>query len=187
MEKRRLWGILLPLSLALTGCAAPPPSSEVRQLHQQVGKLNKEMSQLTQQAAAVERQSMLNQTSTQGAWLLPAANTPVVLQSEAGDLRLSLSHVQMEANGTTALLHLRSTAEQPVPALTATVTWGMLDSATSRPLPTEMLSQDIQVPATLLPRSEATVSLRLSGYTPAQLGYVRVHNLLRYTQPAPVP
>ena len=60
----------------------------------------------------------LNSQSTQGAWLLPQANTPVELQTQLGKLRLSLSHVE-EASGSRANLNIRSTDDKPVPALSA--------------------------------------------------------------------
>lgn len=169
--------------ILLTGCASTSPQPKINQLHNEVGKLTQEMRQLTHQAAALEQQGNLNSGSAQGAWLLPAASTGVLLKSQAGELKLSLSHLQPEANGTRAMLHIRSSGDTPLPAFTAQVEWGELDSTTGKPLTVNSQVQQINVPGALLPKTEATVPLRLSNLPPEQLGYVRIHEVV--VQPAP--
>ncbi len=164
--------------LVLSGCSSTPVSPQVKELHQEVSQLNQQMRKLTNQTTALEIQGQLNSQSTQGAWLLPRANTPVELQTQLGKLRLSLSRVEGEASGSRANLNIRSTDEQPVPALSATVVWGEMDPVSGKPLNAGSLSQTIVVPATLMPRSSVTVPLRLSGLSPEQLGYVRVHDVV---------
>ncbi len=171
------------LSLLLVSCASPQQQPEINRLNNQVGKLNTEMRQLTQQATALTRQNMLNSHSTQGAWLLPDANTAVVLQSQAGDIRLSLSHIESEASGTRAILHLAATTQNALPALSATVEWGEADPVTGKPLQPGSQSQSFSVPGSLSPRTEVTVPLKLSNLQPGQLGYVRVHDIV--TTPVP--
>lgn len=175
--------ILLTLSAFLASCASPQQQPEINKLSNQVGKLNTEMQQLTQQATALTQQNMLNSNSTQGAWLLPGADTAVVLKSQAGDVRLSLSHIESEANGTRAILHIRTAAERSLPAFSATIEWGEADPVTGKPLQPDSQSQFFSVAESLLPRSEVAVPLRLSNLQPEQLGYVRVHDIV--TQPAP--
>ncbi len=165
--------------LVLSGCSSTPVSPQVKELHQEVSQLNQQMRKLTNQATALEIQGQLNSQSTQGAWLLPQANTPVELQTQLGKLRLSLTQVAGEANGSRANLNIRATDDQPIPALRATVVWGEMDPASGKPLNAESLSQTIDVPASLMPRSTVTVPLRLSGLAPDQLGYVRVHDVER--------
>jgi len=165
--------------LVLSGCSSTPVSPQVKELHQEVSQLNQQMRKLTNQATALEIQGQLNSQSTQGAWLLPQANTPVELQTQLGKLRLSLTQVAGEANGSRANLNIRATDDQPIPALRATVVWGEMDPASGKPLNAESLSQTIEVPASLMPRSTVTVPLRLSGLAPDQLGYVRVHDVER--------
>lgn len=169
---------LLPLLSAalLNGCAAPP-SASTRALHGEVGQLNQQVSQLTRQASALEQQNQLNSHSTQGAWLLPAANTRVELQSLAGPLMLSLTRIEAEASGTRALLTLRAAGDRPLQSLRMQVEWGELDAATGKPLSAGALSQIIEVRNALLPKSEQPVPLRLSGLPPEQLGYVRIHDV----------
>jgi len=176
--------LLLPLVTLLASCASPQ-QPQINKLHNQVGKLNTEMRQLTQQATALTQQNMLNSNSNQGAWLLPSTNTAVELASQLGKVRLSLSHIESEANGTRAILHIRAAADNTLPAFTATVEWGELDPVTGKPLQANSQNQTFSVAASLLPRSEVTVPLRLSNVPPEQLGYVRVHDLVMQTAPAP--
>lgn len=187
MTIRTFWAPAALSLLVLSGCSSTPTSPQVKELHQEVSQLNQQMRKLTNQATALEIQGQLNGQSTQGAWLLPQANTPVELQTQVGKLRLSLSRVEGEASGSRANLNIRSTDDQPVPALTATVVWGELDPASGKPLSAESLSQTIQVEASLTPRSSVTVPLRLSGLTPEQLGYVRVHDVLPAAAKAKAP
>ena len=186
MERnKRYKAALLAMVIMLAGCAAPKPPA-VNQLHNEVGKLNQELRQLTDQASMLEQQRLLNNGVANGAWLLPSANTAVVLQSNAGQLRLSLSHVEAEANGTRALLHIRAASEQRLVPMTIKVEWGELDPTTGKPLAVDSQSQTIEVPSTLLPRADATVPLRLSGIQPEQLGYVRVHDVMPAAATSPV-
>lgn len=172
----------LTMMLALSACSSPPQPA-VAELHNEAGKLNQQVRQLTNQASAIERQSQLNLNSTSGAWLVPAANTPVELLSNAGKIRLSLSHGAQEANGTRAILHLRSADAASLPGMTAKIQWGQLDAASGKPLQAESLSQEIAIPSSLMPQPDAEVPLRLSGVMPQQLIYVRVHDLV-VTSPA---
>ncbi|NYS30091.1 DUF3251 domain-containing protein [Pantoea sp. WMus005] len=174
---RMVW-IPVALSLVtLSGCSSTASNPQVRELHQEVSQLNQQMQHLTSQASALEIQGQLNRQLQQGAWLVPQANTPVELQTQLGTLRLTLSPVTAEASGSRATLTVRSMDDQPLPALHATVIWGELDPATGKPLSSDSLSQTLAVPASLLPQHSASVPLRLSGLTPEQLGYVRVHNV----------
>lgn len=176
---------LLASWLVLAGCSSTPAPSKISQLHNEVGKLSQEMLQLTRQATALEQQEHLNTGSVQGAWLIPQAATGVLLKSQAGDLKLSLSQVQAEANGTRAMLDIHATGEATLPSFTAEVEWGELDSATGKPLSINSLSQKIAVTRTLLPRSQVSVPLRLSGLSPEQPGYVRIHDVMVTPSPAP--
>ena len=176
---RTVWAPLACAVALLSGCASAPSSPKVNQLHQEVSQLNQQMRHLTNQASAIEIQGQLNSNSTQGAWLVPQANTPVELQTQLGTLRLSLTHLAAEASGARANLTISATGSEPVPALHARVVWGELDPATGKPLEASSLSQAIDVPAALLPRASVRVPLRLSGFAPGQLGFVRVHDVVR--------
>lgn len=181
---RMVW-IPVALSLVtLSGCSSTARNPQVRELHQEVSQLNQQMQHLTSQASALEIQGQLNSQLQQGAWLVPQANTPVALQTQPGTLRLTLSPVTAEASGSRATLTVRSMDDRPLPPLHATVIWGELDPATGKPLNSDSLTQTVTVPASLLPQHSASIPLRLSGLTPEQLGYIRVHNV---TGDAPAP
>lgn len=181
---RLVWAPVALSLVTLSGCSTTAGNPQVRELHQEVTQLNQQMQHLTTQASALEIQGQLNSHSEQGAWLVPQANTPVALQTQLGTLRLTLSPVTAEASGSRATLTVRSMDDRPLPALHATVIWGELDPATGKPLNRDSLSQTVALPASLLPQHSASIPLRLSGLTPEQLGYVRVHNV---TSDAPAP
>ncbi|QDY41188.1 DUF3251 domain-containing protein [Candidatus Pantoea soli] len=178
MTHRTLWMAAVLALPGLSGCSAPPATPQVRALHQEVGQLNQQMRQLTRQASALEIQGQLNSQSAQGAWLLPQANTPVALQTQAGTLTFALSPVEGDASGSRALLSVTPAASHPLPAFSATVEWGEMDPASGKPLNAEHFSQTIHVAASLIPQQTVTVPLRLNGLPPARLGYVRVHEVL---------
>jgi outer membrane murein-binding lipoprotein Lpp len=182
---RMVWAPLACAMALLSGCSSTPSSPKVTQLHQEVSQLNQQMRHLTSQAGAIEIQGQLNSQSTQGAWLVPQANTPVELQTQLGTLRLSLTRPTAEANGARATLTFSATGSQPVPALQARVVWGERDPATGKPLEASSLSQTIEVPAALLPRASVSVPLRLSGFAPSQIGFVRVHDVVGAAPAAP--
>ncbi|GLR10185.1 hypothetical protein COO59_05725 [Mixta theicola] len=174
--KKRLFLLPLLTAMLLNGCAAPSPAKN-QALHGEINQLNQQVNQLTRQADALEQQNQLNSHSSQGAWLLAAANTRVELKSLAGPLMLTLTRIEPEASGTRALLTLRSADDRPLQSLRMQVEWGELDGVTGKPLSAGALSQTIEVRNTLLPKAEQPIPLRLSGVTPEQLGYVRVHDV----------
>ncbi|QGH60303.1 DUF3251 domain-containing protein [Serratia proteamaculans] len=165
---------LLSTLVLLAGCAQ---TREVPKLRNQVVELNQQLTTLTNQATALEQQNQLNKNSTSGVYLLPAANNAARLQSSLGELSVSLSHVKSEANGTQALLHVRTLSQASLPAFKATVEWGQLDATTGKPLTADALSQPIASAESLLPKTEHNFELRFSGLTPDQLGFVRLHSV----------
>ncbi|MCL1028385.1 DUF3251 domain-containing protein [Serratia silvae] len=165
---------LLTAMILLAGCAQ---NREVPKLTNQVVELKQVLGELTEQATALERQNRLNQSSTSGVYLLPAANNAAKLQSSVGELSLSLNYVKSEANGSQAILYVRTLSGQYLPSFIATLEWGQLDAATGMPLTAQAQSQQIQSASSLLPKTEQIFELRLSGVTPSQLGYIRVHSV----------
>ncbi len=177
---------LLALAM-LSGCASST-DKELPQLKNQVSKLNQQLQYLNDQASALLLQNTLNEQSTTGVYLYPAAQTAARVDSDAGKLQVSLGRVEPEANGARALLHIRTADATALQPLNAVVDWGQIDPTSGKPLTVDTLSQPISVPASLLGRSEATVELRLSGLTPEQVGYIRLHDITRQSPvnpPAP--
>ena len=160
--------------IMLAGCAQ---NHEVPQLKNQVVELKQKLALLVDQASALKFQNQLNQDSARGVYLLPLANNAARLQSSVGELSISLGNVTSEANGSQATLAVRTLSGQYLPGFTAILEWGELDSTTGMPLSAEAQSQRIQSPPTLLAKTEQLFALRLSGLTPEQLGYIRLHSI----------
>ncbi|WP_017347903.1 DUF3251 domain-containing protein [Pantoea sp. A4] len=169
--------------LILSGCSSTAPSPQVKQLHQEVSQLSQQMQQLTGQAEALETQGQLNSQAAQGAWLLPLAKTPVLLQTQLGEIRLSLGQVKGDVEGSRVDLTLSSSNHQPLPALSASVVWGELDPTSGKPLNASSQQQTLVIPASLTPQSSVTVPLHLGGLAPEQLGFIRVHDVMSNGEP----
>ncbi len=170
--------------LFLSGCAQQS-NPKAPSLKGQVSQLNQRLDYLNHQVSALMQQNALNEQSTSGVYLYPAAHTGAQVESQIGKLLVSLGQVETEANGSRALLQIRTADSSPLPPFHATVDWGQVDSSSGKPLTADMLSQPINVPASLLPKPEATIELRLSGLTPEQVGYIRLHGITANTADSP--
>ncbi|MCL6326282.1 DUF3251 domain-containing protein [Pectobacterium polaris] len=173
----------LPALILLAGCAE---QRQMPKLQNQIGQLNQQLQTLTDQATALERQNALNSQSTSGVYLLPAAQTSTVLESSIGRLNVSLRNIETEANGTSALLHIRTLDAKGLPAFGAQLDWGRLDPVSGKPLAGDTQTQSFVVSPTLLPKAEAIIELRLSGLPPEELGFVRLHQVQEIQSPPPV-
>jgi len=174
MTRRYLRTLLLGSLFTLSACA---PQSEVRQLHQSVSTLNKEMSKLNQETVKITQQNSLNAKSGSGAYLLPGANTPALLKSQIGTLRLSLKDMALNAAGTRVVLHIQGQSNDPLPAFSGTIEYGQLQGTTENYQEVNVQNQLINAPASTLAPSDVDIALQLNGITPEQLGFVRVHDI----------
>ncbi len=168
--------MLLALSLvSVTACAQ---QTEIREVRQEVGALNQQMQQLSQQTVKLTQQNALNADSTQGAYLLPGSKTPAQLKSLMGTLKLSLSNVRQGNNETLATLTISSSnTTAPLPAFTGKVESGQIQGTLENHQEVNVQSQGFTAPASVLMPSDVTIQLRFVGITPAQLGFVRIHDL----------
>lgn len=73
MTRRYLRILTVGSLFSLNACAQ---QAEVRQMHQSVSTLSKEMTQLNQETVKITQQNMLNAKSTRGVYLLPGSKTP---------------------------------------------------------------------------------------------------------------
>jgi hypothetical protein len=174
MTRRYLRTLLLGSLFTLSACA---PQSEVRQLHQSVSTLNKEMSKLNQETVKITQQNSLNAKSGSGAYLLPGANTPALLKSQIGTLRMSLKDMAPNAAGTRVVLHIQGQSNDPLPAFSGTIEYGQLQGTTENYQEVNVQNQLINAPASTLAPSDVDIPLQLNGITPEQLGFVRVHDI----------
>ncbi|MFC3394764.1 DUF3251 domain-containing protein [Brenneria rubrifaciens] len=178
----RMLAILAALFI-LTGCAQ---QRQMPTLQNQLKQLNQQLQTLTSQATALEQQNALNAQSISGVYLLPTAQSHAMLQSDIGKLSVSLSHIETEANGTRALLHIRTIDSSRLPAFSAQLDWGQIDPVSGKPLTRDSQTQSFTVTPTLLPKAAAAIELRLSGLSPEQLGFIRLHHLEEVSAQPPV-
>ncbi|EKE2799371.1 DUF3251 domain-containing protein [Salmonella enterica] len=174
MTRRYLRILLVGSLLSLTACA---PQSEVRQMHQSISTLNKEMTQLNQETVKITQQNKLNAESTRGVYLLPGANTSARLESQIGTLRMTLLEITPVADGAHATLRIQGESRDPLPAFSATVEYGQLQGTTENYQEVNAQSLLVSAPASLLAPSDVNISLPLKGITPAQLGFIRIHDI----------
>ncbi|MFW0766112.1 DUF3251 domain-containing protein [Trabulsiella odontotermitis] len=181
MKTRRYLRILLVGSLfSLSACAQ---QSEVRQMHQSVSTLNKEMTQLNKETVKITQQNRLNAQSSNGVYLLPGSNTPARLESQIGTLRMSLLNAAQNAQGTRVTLRIQGESNDPLPAFSGTVEWGQIQGTTESFQEVNVQNQLINAPASTLAPSDVDIPLQLNGITPDQLGFVRIHDIQPAVQP----
>lgn len=174
MTKTYLRFFLVGGLVSLTACAQP---TEVHQMRQEVGTLNKEMTKLSDRTVKLTQQNSLNAKSTTGVYLLPGSDTPARLNSQIGNLQMSLSNVVAEANGTRATLTIKGESNDPLPAFTAEIAWGQIQGTTDSYQEVNVQTQRIEAPASILAPSDVTLPLQLSGITPDQPVFVRIHDI----------
>ena len=174
MTKSYLRIILVSSLVSLSVCAQ---LTEVRQMKSEVSSLNKEMTQLTDQTVKLTQQNALNAKSTTGVYLLPGSNTPARLNSQLGNLQMSLSSVTNEANGSRTMLLIKSESSEPLPAFSGKVEWGQIQGTTDNYQEVNVQSQSFSAPASVLAPSDVSIPLLLPGTSPEQVGFVRIHDI----------
>ncbi len=179
MTRRYLRILLVGSLFSLSACAQ---QSEVRQMHQSVSTLNKEMNQLNQETVKITQQNSLNVKSTRGVYLLPGSNTPARLNSQVGTLRMSLINIAPNAAGTRVTLRIQGESNDPLPAFSGTVEYGQIQGTTDNYQEVNVQNQLINAPASVLAPSDVDIPLQLNDITPDQLGFVRIHDIQPVTQ-----
>lgn len=179
MTRRYLRILLVGSLFSLSACAQ---QSEVRQMHQSVSTLNKEMNQLNQETVKITQQNSLNVKSTRGVHLLPGSNTPARLNSQIGTLRMSLINIAPNAAGTRVTLRIQGESNDPLPAFSGTVEYGQIQGTTDNYQEVNVQNQLINAPASVLAPSDVDIPLQLNNLTPDQLGFVRIHDIQPVTQ-----
>ena len=179
MTRRYLRILLVGSLFSLSACAQ---QSEVRQMHQSVSTLIKEMNQLNQETVKITQQNSLNVKSTSGVYLLPGSNTPARLNSQIGTLRMSLINIAPNAAGTRVTLRIQGESNDPLPAFSGTVEYGQIQGTTDNFQEVNVQNQLINAPASVLAPSDVDIPLQLNGMTPDRLGFVRIHDIQPVTQ-----
>ncbi|ASV54321.1 MULTISPECIES: SadB/YajI family lipoprotein [Lelliottia] len=174
MTRRYLRILVVGSLFTLSACAQ---QSEVRQMKQSVNTLNTAMTKLNQETVKITQQNALNAKSSSGVYLLPGANTPALLKSQIGTLRMSLVNVAPNADGTRATLRIQGQSNDPLPAFSGTVEWGQLQGTTESYQEVNVQNQLVTAPASVLAPSDVDIPLQLNGTTPEQLGFIRIHDI----------
>ena len=174
MTRRYLRILLVGSFFTLSACAQ---QHEVREMKESVSTLNTAMSKLNQETVKITQQNALNAKSSSGVYLLPGANTPARLKSQVGTLKMSLINVAPNADGTRATLRIQGESNDPLPAFTGTVEWGQIQGTTESYQEVNVQNQLISAPASVLAPSDVDIPLQLSGITPEQLGFIRIHDI----------
>lgn len=174
MTKSYLRIFLVTSLVSLSACAQ---QNEVRQMKSEVGALNQDLTQLSNQTVKLTQQNALNAKSTTGVYLLPGSKTPARLNSQIGNLQMSLSGITADANGSRAILIIKGESNEPLPAFTGKVEWGQIQGTTDNYQEVNVQSQQFNAPASVLAPSDVSIPLQLSGLSPDQLGFVRIHDI----------
>jgi len=174
MTRRYLRILALGSLFTLSACAQ---QSEVRQMNQSVSTLNSAMTKLNQETVKITQQNALNAKSSSGVYLIPGANTPARLKSQVGTLKMSLVNIAPNADGTSATLRIQGESNDPLPAFSGTVEWGQIQGTTESFQEVNVKNQLINAPASVLAPSDVDIPLQLSGLTPDQLGFIRIHDI----------
>lgn len=175
MTRRYLKIVLVGSLFTLSACAQ---QSEVREMKQSVNTLNVAMDKLNKETVKITQQNALNAKSSNGVYLLlPGANTPARLNSQIGTLRMSLVNVAANADGTRATLRIQGESNDPLPAFSGTVEWGQIQGTTESYQEVNVKNQLFTAPASTLAPSDVDIPLQLSGLTPEQLGFIRIHDI----------
>ena len=174
MTRRYLKILLVGSLFTLSACAQ---QTEVRQMKQSVNSLNTAMDKLNKETVKITQQNALNAKSTSGVYLLPGANTPALLNSQIGTLRMSLRNIAANAQGTAVTLRIQGESNDALPAFTGTVEWGQIQGTTEQYQEVNVQNQLFSAPASVLAPSDVDIPLQLNGVTPEQLGFVRIHDV----------
>ncbi|MEC5449416.1 DUF3251 domain-containing protein [Enterobacter hormaechei] len=174
MTRRYLKIVLVGSLFTLSACAQ---QSEVREMKQSVNTLNVAMDKLNKETVKITQQNALNAKSSNGVYLLPGANTPARLNSQIGTLKMSLVNVAANADGTRATLRIQGESNDPLPAFSGTVEWGQIQGTTESYQEVNVKNHLFTAPASTLAPSDVDTPLQLSGLTPEQLGFIRIHDI----------
>lgn len=171
MMKKTLPGVVMS-SLLLAGCSHNVRPAET--LGTTVGQRNQSLSHLSEQSAALAFQHRLNAQSTHGAWLLPAAGSPVVLEADRARLLLQLTS---DSDSSQPVLQVKNSGTQVLPPFQLSAIVSVVSSAQDyrTPQPQKQAPQELYQPERLPPGSEVRFTLHGVALRSQQSLLVNVH------------
>lgn len=159
---------------SLTACAQ---QSNLQQIQHEIKTLNQDMADLSQQAAILSEQNALNAESTQGAYLLPGAGAPVLLESQIGMLKITLSQLADVAGGTEVTLLVEENNRQSLPSFSGMVTWKTRTDKTAFPAATPGSQRSFAAPSQSTEDGETRITLVLPDLGSDNLRWIRIHDI----------
>jgi len=162
--------------LSLTACAQ---QSSLHQIQHEIKTLNQDMVDLSQQAVILSEQNALNAQSTQGVYLLPDAGAPVLLESQIGMLKISLTDITGMASGTQVTLLIQENKQQLLPDFSGMMAWKAGTDKTDAQ--STSTANDGQQPFTAAAQpatpGEVTLTLLIPHLAPENLRWIRIHDI----------
>lgn len=169
---------------SLTACAS---RSDLDQIQHKINSLSQDMQALSQQAIRLSEQNELNARSTQGVYLLPAANAPALVESQIGLLKISLIDVVPAMGGTQVTLLIQQSTLQQLPGFSAIIAWKSDGDNVSSASDNANGQHSFTVPVNPASPGEAKVTLILPDVTAETLSWVRIHQIAPISQPTDSP
>jgi len=158
-------------TVMLTGCSTTQPPAR---LSNTVGQLNRDLSRLSAQSAAISYQRQLNANSTRGAWLLPLADSPVALVTPYGRL---LTQISPNAHGGLPVLLVKNLQSEILPPFTLTAELAVVSAGNNyhQATPKVLQQQVVQRAVPLAPAEQARFILPQVTLKGDQVLVVNVH------------
>lgn len=162
--------------LSLTACAQ---QSSLHQIQHEIQTLKRDMVDLSQQAVILSEQNALNAQSTQGVYLLPDAGAPVLLESQIGMLKISLTDITKIVSGTQITLLIQESKQQLLPDFSGMIAWKTRTDKTDA-LSTSTANdgqQSFTAAAQPVTPDEVTLTLLIPDLAPENLRWIRIHDI----------
>ena len=145
--------------LTLTACSAP--RTQVQETKEEVSALAQKMNRLNQQTVKLTQQNTLNAQSKQGVYLL-----------------LRLDNIIAYGTGTKATLTITGDSIRPLPAFSGEIVWGEIQGTIEDYREVNTHTRTISEAASVLVPSDIVIQLDMPDIAPAQLGFVRIHDIV---------
>jgi hypothetical protein len=167
---------LLGLFFAVPGCDKDP---RVDALQRQLQDLDTKVKTIKGDVDTLKNESSTDtfMRNAEGiAYLTPGSGGFSVIKTDIGLITVSLDDIKPYANGSRVLLRFGNPTNATLIDISATLDWGSVDN-NGTPLNAEEKSKDLSFNKPFRPGSWTTVDAVLDGVLPANLGFIRIHDL----------
>lgn len=175
--------VTLAAMAMLSGCNEDPKVSkmdaEIKQHQEKILQLESELSQL-KAATDSDRESYkwdkLINDAGRIAYLTPGSSGYALVQTNIGDLAVTLADVKPYANGTKVTLLIGNILSATITGLKATIDWGKVDESGS-PINEQTKSKEVKFKESIRAGAWTRVSVVLDGVSASDFGFIRVKNV----------